>query len=119
VLAVAAAAKALHEERHAWLNPDTALFEGRDMAKRLRAYTLTNLYNALEDYRNPPENGKRKNSDDPAAAFAPRLATLHDALDAAVLAAYGWGDLAGQLRTVAGDEELLRRLLALNGERAG
>jgi hypothetical protein len=52
-----------------------------------------------------------------AKEFAPRLA-LHDALDAAVLAAYGWDDLVGRLRTPDGDEELLRRLLAENLRRA-
>jgi hypothetical protein len=35
-----------------------------------------------------------------------------------VLAAYGWDDLVGKLRTADGDEELLRRLLALNLARA-
>ena len=54
-----------------------------------------------------------------AAEFAPRLAALHDALDRAVLAAYGWSDLADTLRTDAGKDELLRRLLALNQARAG
>ncbi len=49
-----------------------------------------------------------------ARDFAPRLAELHDALDRAVLAAYGWEDLAEKLRTPEGDEELLRRLLAEN-----
>jgi hypothetical protein len=53
-----------------------------------------------------------------AKEFAPRLAALHDALDAAVLAAYGWEDLVGRLRTSDGDEELLRRLLAENLRRA-
>lgn len=48
-----------------------------------------------------------------AAAFAPRLAELHDALDRAVCAAYGW-DAA-----ILGDEEaMLRALLALNAARA-
>jgi len=49
-----------------------------------------------------------------ACDFAPRLAQLHDVLDKAVLAAYGWDDLFERLRTHEGDEELLRRLLALN-----
>ncbi|KXK49866.1 MAG: hypothetical protein UZ13_02852, partial [Chloroflexi bacterium OLB13] len=38
--------------------------------------------------------------------------------DAAVLSAYGWDDLLGRLRTIDGDEELLRRLLAENQRRA-
>ncbi len=116
VNAIAAAAKALHEERHAWLNP---VVDPNDRFANdvLRKRTLTNLYNALEKYRSG-SNGKR-NGTDAADAFAPRLAQLHDALDRAVLAAYGWDDLADKLRTPDGDEELLRRLLALNLARAG
>jgi hypothetical protein len=63
-----------------------------------------------------------------ARDFAPRLAELHDALDCAVLSAYGWQDFTplpeGEgpgvraLRTPDSDEELLRRLLALNLQRA-
>lgn len=100
---VSAAAKALHEERHAWLNaPDAA--DGKDR-------TLTNLYNALEAYRGKaPAKGIKK----AAAAFAPRLAELHAALDAAVCAAYGW-DAA----ILNDDEAILRALLALNAARAG
>lgn len=49
----------------------------------------------------------------PADLFAPRLAELHDALDRAVCDAYGWTyDVLGD------DEEILRRRLALNLERA-
>jgi hypothetical protein len=39
----------------------------------------------------------------------------HEALDRAVAAAYGWTDYTPELS----DDELLRRLLALNLERAG
>ena len=50
------------------------------------------------------------------------LKTLHDELDAAVLAAYGWGDLAPLLADAAqkeaASETLLVRLVALNAERA-
>jgi hypothetical protein len=109
--AISAAAKALHEERHAWLNPPPDAFVGE---ASLRKRTLTNLYNSLVRVR----AGERLPQDDPAGHFAARLAELHDALDAAVLAAYGWHDLEGLLRTPAGDEELLRRLLALNHHRA-
>jgi hypothetical protein len=49
---------------------------------------------------------------------AAKRAQLHDALDYAVLCAYGWEDLMSTLRTPEGDEELLRRLLSLNLERA-
>jgi len=61
-----------------------------DCAEKLKARTLTNLYNQRPTW----------------------LAHAHATLDAAVLAAYGWpADLA--------DEALLERLLALNLERAG
>ena len=59
-----------------------------DLAKR----TLTNLYNARP----------------------PWLARMHDALDAAVAAAYGWADYSPKMP----DEEVLRRLLAENLQRA-
>ena len=53
------------------------------------------------------------------AEFAPRhTAALHSALDRAVLAAYGWDDLFETMRTDAGKDELLRRLLTLNHQRA-
>ena len=42
-------------------------------------------------------------------------ANAHQALDAAVAAAYGWDDYTPEMP----DEEILRRLLALNLERAG
>jgi hypothetical protein len=42
------------------------------------------------------------------------LAQAHAALDAAVAAAYGWPDIVPETP----DDELLRRLLALNRERA-
>ncbi|MDX2138461.1 MAG: hypothetical protein SF123_10235 [Chloroflexota bacterium] len=46
----------------------------------------------------------------PAAAdFAPRVDDLHRALDAAVCAAYGW-----EAAVLQDEEEMLRRLLALN-----
>lgn len=101
VIAIAAAAKALHEERHAWLH-DPASHEGRDR-------TLTNLYNARAALHGAPQKGIK-----PAAAFAPRLEALHAALDRAVCAAYGWDP------AVLDDEEaLLSALLALNAARAG
>ena len=97
--AIAAAAHQLHTEREAWLNPVGA------SAAVLKKRTLTNLYNALNVWR-----GKEKiKVTTEAANFAPRLAELHDALDAAVCAAYGW-DVA----VLDDDEAILRALLALN-----
>lgn len=114
--AISAAAAALHAEREAWLNPpDLLALPGAEDSKAIRERTLTNLYNALVKFRDPAAPEK------PTAAareFAPRLAALHDALDRAVLAAYGWSDIFDILRTPPGEEELLRRLLALNHERA-
>jgi type II restriction/modification system DNA methylase subunit YeeA len=81
--AIAAAARTLVAQRDAWLNPPGA------SAADLKQRTLTNLYNQRPTW----------------------LALAHQALDAAVLAAYGWpADL--------GDDDLLARLLVLNQERA-
>ncbi len=109
--AISAAAAALHAERDAWLNPA----DGRGLKER----TLTALYNAVEEYREVQRKGEAWMAGEKAARqFAPRLAALHEQLDRAVLGAYGWADLAGRLRTPDGDEEMLRRLLALNLQRA-
>jgi type II restriction/modification system DNA methylase subunit YeeA len=62
-------------------------------AAELKTRTLTNLYNARPAW----------------------LANAHADLDRAVWAAYGWDGEPG----AATDEEILGRLLALNGERAG
>jgi hypothetical protein len=133
----------LNAEREAWLNPpdmDLPRAKGDTVDKLLKDRTLTNLYNAVDAYReqartlnpssvpflsSPAGEGPGVRAKMPvklvpaAKDFAPRLAALHDARDAAVLAAYGWDDLIGRLRTRDGDEELLRRLLAENLRRAG
>jgi type II restriction/modification system DNA methylase subunit YeeA len=81
---VAEAARKLSHLRSQWLNPP-----GQE-ASVLKKRTLTNLYN------DPPT----------------WLQQLHDELDAAVAAAYGWPvDIS--------DEEVLEALLNLNLERAG
>ena len=61
-------------------------------AKALQKRTLTNLYNQRPAW----------------------LAQAHEALDTAVAAAYGWADYTPAMP----DDEILRRLLALNRERA-
>ncbi len=61
----------------------------KELAKR----TLTNLYNQRPAW----------------------LAQAHAQLDAAVAAAYGWADWNESMA----DDEILRRLLALNLERSG
>jgi hypothetical protein len=93
------AAKHLHTQREAWLKDGIGPAKDR---------TLTNLYNALNVFR-----GREKMTIKPAAGdFAPRLAGLHDTLDQAVCAAYGW-----DISVLADDEAILGRLLALNEER--
>ena len=106
---IAAAARRLNELREAWLNPpewvdwvitpeeEKAGFPKRPVAKPgheadLRKRTLTNLYNARPAW----------------------LDLAHKTLDQAVATAYGWTDYTPDTP----DEEILRRLLALNLERA-
>ena len=111
--AIARAAARLNALRERWLNPPewtervpevvplgmtASPYPDRIVArpgheKDLARRTLTNLYNERPAW----------------------LAQAHAALDAAVAAAYGWADWTPALP----DEEVLRRLLALNRERAG
>ena len=107
--AISTAAARLHAERDTWLNPPGV------PESQLKDRTLTNLYNALAVFRgDPPAQGKRHPPVKPAAGdFAPRLAALHRALDEAVCDAYGW-----EHDVLADEEEILRRLLALNLARA-
>lgn len=106
---IATAAEKLNSLREAWLNPpewvdwvikpeeEKAGFPKRPVAKpghetELKKRTLTNLYNARPAW----------------------LDMAHKTLDAAVAEAYGWADYTPDMP----DEEILRRLLALNLERA-
>jgi len=108
--AIAEAAHRLNALRENWLNPpewvdweitpeeEKAGFPKRPLAKpgheaELKKRTLTNLYNARPAW----------------------LDMAHKQLDQAVAAAYGWTDYTPEMA----DEEILRRLLALNLERAG
>ena len=99
--AIADAARRLVELRDRWLNPPEwvewldepapgypkrPVPRDENAARALKRRTLTNLYNARPQW----------------------LADAHDALDAAVAAAYGWS--AG-----ISNEDALRELLALNG----
>lgn len=101
---IAKAARALDEARKAWLNPpelveivpevvpgypDRVLPKDEAAAAVLKERTLTKLYNARPAW----------------------LAALHEALDRAVAAAYGWPEDIDI-------EEALERLLALNLTRA-
>ena len=88
--AIAEAARELDRLREGWLNPVDAEGEPVVFGVDLRRRTLTNLYNEYERHT--------------------WLVNVHERLDAAVAAAYGWpADLS--------DAEVLERLLALNLER--
>ncbi|MEI9419434.1 DNA methyltransferase [Mesorhizobium sp. Cs1321R2N1] len=109
--------------------------------QRLAAYpflTMTGLYNALERLREldngcdvPPLSDAER--DVHQAGLISVLKEIHDDIDRAVLAAYGWEDLIPSLvgkpgatlpsphKTVEqerAEEDLLTRLVALNHERA-
>ena len=72
--------------------------------------TLTGMYNVLEKLRaNEALSAKDKQIHDTGLVSV--LRQLHDDLDAAVFAAYGWP-------TTLTDAEILERLVALNAERA-
>jgi len=106
--AIGAAARGLFKLRDHYLNPpewtdwvitheeQAAGFPKRPVAKPghendLKKRTLTNLYNQRPDW----------------------LAIAHEALDKAVASAYGWKDYSPHWK----DEDILRRLLALNLKR--
>lgn len=115
----------------------------RDLAERLDAHrkrqqeqhpelTLTGMYNVLEKLRSEePLTAKEKTIHEQGLVSV--LRELHDDLDRAVFDAYGWNDLAEQLvglpgattplpdkpeAQAAAEEELLKRLVELNAERA-
>jgi hypothetical protein len=104
----------------------------RDLAEQLDAHrkhqqathaslTLTGMYNVLEKLKSGEAlNAKEKTIHEQGLVSV--LKTLHDELDAAVLDAYGWRDLAAPLANPslkeAASETLLVRLVALNAERA-
>ena len=106
-LAIAQAAQRLNALRENWLNPPEWVervpevvpgYPDRLLPKpgfeaELKKRTLTNLYNARPAW----------------------LAKAHEALDAAVAAAYGWHDYSPAMS----DEAILQRLLALNLQRSG
>ena len=88
--AISEAAHDLNRLREGWLNPVDAAGNAVVFGVDLRRRTLTNLYNEYEKHT--------------------WLVNVHERLDAAVAAAYGWdADLS--------DEQVLERVLALNLER--
>lgn len=96
--------------------------------------TLTGIYNVLETLRSG-ETLTAKERVTHEQGLVAVLRQLHDDLDAAVLAAYGWSELLPQLRMAHGnaapaegqtrdaakrafDAAILERLVALNAQRA-
>jgi hypothetical protein len=96
--------------------------------------TLTGMYNVLETLRSGDALSAKERAIHEQGLVSV-LRQLHDDLDAAVLAAYGWDDLLPQLRLAHGntaptdgasadeakrafDEAILERLVALNAQRA-
>ncbi len=100
----------------------------RDLGERLDAHrkrqqalhpglTLTAIYNVLDALRaGEALSAKEKQIHDDGLVTL--LRQIHDEIDAAVLEAYGWSDLAAIADPEALGEEILARLVALNHERA-
>ena len=101
----------------------------RDIAEQLDAHrkrqlalhaalTMTDMYNVLEAVRaNETLTAKQRAIHDQGLVTV--LRQLHDELDAAVAAAYGWGeDWREEGGRKAEDGEILERLVALNKQRA-
>lgn len=87
-----------------------ALDAHRKQVQAKHGVTLTGLYNVLEKIR-AGETLTEKEKFIHDRGLVSTLKSLHDDLDAAVAAAYGWpNDLS--------DAEILERLVALNAERA-
>jgi len=106
LLAIAQAAQALDQFRQKWLTPDGVGITISE--KQLQKRTLTNLYNALEDYRQSKAALFLKWGDGfITLTEMEELHDLHTELDQAVLAAYGWPSNLNE-------EQILARLLALN-----
>ena len=82
--------------------------------------TLTGMYNVLQKIR-AGEPLTAKDQPIHEQGLVSVLRSLHDELDAAVLAAYGWSDLHAPLadpeRAETARETLLERLVALNQQR--
>ena len=87
-----------------------ALDAHRKQVQAKHGFTLTGLYNVLEKIR-AGETLTEKEKSVHDRGLVSTLKSLHDDLDAAVSAAYGW---PARLT----DAEILERLVALNAERA-
>lgn len=111
--AIATAAKKLNDLRDHWLNPP-------DWTKRVPEVVPLGMTSSPYPDRILPKSGHEKDLAERTLTklYNQRPAWLdaaHKSLDAAVAAAYGWTDYTAAMT----DEEILKRLLALNLERAG
>ncbi len=109
-----------HSERIAELAEEIDAHRKRQIAEH-PGLTLTGIYNVLEALRlGKPLTAKEKVINE--QGLVSLLKSRHDELDAQVLAAYGWSDLAPAFAKGALDEStrqtLLARLVTLNAERA-
>ena len=109
---IAIAAKRLNDLRDNWLNPP-------EWTQRLPEVTPLGMEKSPYPDRIVPKNGHEKELAERTLTklYNQRPAWLdaaHQTLDAAVAAAYGWADYSADM----GDEEILKRLLALNLARA-
>ena len=110
-------------DRDAGLTPEVA-HRIRVLAEQIDAHrknrqaahpdiTLTGMYNVLDKLRSGEALTPKEKAINEQGLVGV-LHSLHDELDAAVLAAYGWSDL----HLPADNETLLERLVALNAKRA-
>ena len=109
-----------HSERIAELAEEIDAHRKRQIAEH-PGLTLTGIYNVLEALRlGQPLTAKEKVINE--QGLVSLLKSRHDELDAQVLAAYGWSDLAPAFAKGALDEStrqtLRARLVTLNAERA-
>ena len=109
---IAIAAKRLNDLRESWLNPP-------EWTQRVAEVIPLGMDASPYPDRIVPKNGHEKELAERTLTklYNQRPAWLdaaHKSLDAAVAAAYGWADYSTNMP----DEEILKRLLALNLERA-
>jgi hypothetical protein len=112
-IAIAQAAKRLNDLRENWLNP-------QEWTDRVPEVTPLGMSASPYPDRVLPKHGHEKDLAERTLTklYNQRPAWLdaaHKALDMVVAQAYGWSDYTADMP----DEEILKRLLALNLERAG
>ena len=110
---IASAAKRLNDLRESWLNPP-------EWTQRVPEVVPLGMQSSPYPDRIVPKNGHEKDLAERTLTklYNQRPAWLdaaHKTLDAAVAAAYGWMDYTAAMA----DEEILKRLLALNLARSG